>query len=72
MSSGPDRVYDDGRREWRQDVGGGWTKWSDDRGNSGFEKDLGGGRSQRGNDYQRDYGNQIRHSDGSWEPKWDK
>jgi hypothetical protein len=72
MSSGADRTYQGGRQEWRRDVGNGWTKWSDNRGNRGYEKDLGHGQFRRGDRYGKDYGSQIRWSDGTWERKWDR
>jgi hypothetical protein len=68
----PDRVYRDGRREWRQDVGGGWTKYQDNLGNRGFEQDLGNGLARRDNEIIQDYGKYIQRSDGTLERKWDR
>lgn len=73
MLSVADRTYEDGRMEWRRDVGDGWIEWIDDRGGSGYDKDLGNGWFRRGDDYGKDYGSHIWWSDSaSWERKWDQ
>ncbi len=69
---GPERTYNDGRHEWRRDVGGGWTKWSDDHGNEGFDQDLGGDNFRRDDRYGKDHGSHIEWDDGTWERKWDR
>ena len=48
MLSVADRTYEDGRMEWRRDIGDGWIEWIDDRGGSGYDKDLGNGWFRRG------------------------
>jgi hypothetical protein len=72
--AGPEteRQYEDGRHEWRRNVGSGWTKYTDDHGNQGFEQDLGQGNFRRGDRFGRDNGTHIQWGDGSWERKWDK
>jgi hypothetical protein len=72
FESGPERTYEDGRHEWRRDVGGGWTKWSDSRGGQGFEKDLGNGWVQRGDRFAKDHGSHVEWGNGPWERKWDR
>lgn len=70
-SSGPERIYEDGRHEWRRDVGGGWKEVSDDHGGRSYEQDLGGGHFRRGDRFGKDHGSHIEWSDGTWERKWD-
>ncbi len=72
MSGGENRTYEDGRNEWSEDLGNGWSHYKDDHGNEGYEQDLGNGYVRRGDDYIKDHGDYLEHSDGTWERKWDK
>ena len=44
------RIYDDGTREWHKDSGGGWTRWTDSNGNSGWEHNRDDGWTKRQTD----------------------